>query len=331
MQDRYGGPQVLRLEDVPVPRPAADELLVRVHAASVNAHDWHVMRGDPLLARAAAPDMFGRTGPRNRVRGRDIAGVVESVGHEVTSFRPGDEVYGDLGNADGAFAEYACVPLTGVAAKPARLNFEQAAAIPLAGTTALMALRDAAALSAGQHLLINGASGGVGTFAIQVARALGTQVTAVCSTRNVDLARSLGAHHVVDYTGRDFTRSGGRYDVVLDLVGNHSLTALRRSVRTNGTIVLSGGGVSRGGSVVGPMGLMIRAKAVAPFLRPKVVVLPTRPSAAHLQVLGGMVESGELSPILDRTYDLPEAAYAIRHLETEHARGKVVIRVTTQG
>ena len=237
VHDRYGPPGVLRYTDVDEPVPSAGEVLVRVQAAAVNARDWHTMRGDPYLARLA----FGLRRPRVRILGTDFAGRVEAVGPGVTRFGPGDEVYGE---APAAFAEYVAVPADRLDVKPAGPDFGPAAAIPLAGNTALMGLRDAAAVRAGQRVLINGASGGVGTFAVQLARSFGADVTGVCSTRNAGLVRSLGADHVIDYTIEDFSRGAAHYDVVLDLVGNRTLTDLRRALTPTGTLVLSGGGVS---------------------------------------------------------------------------------------
>jgi NADPH:quinone reductase-like Zn-dependent oxidoreductase len=320
-QERYGSPDVLALRDVDRPVAGDDEVLVRVHAAAVNALDWHFMRGDPYLARL---DM-GLRAPKQLIRGRDFAGRVEAVGANVRDFGPGDEVFGD---ADAAFAEYVCAPADQLERKPANLTFEQAAALPMAGRTALAGLRDAGQAGPGRRVLVNGASGGVGTFAVQLGRALGAEVTAVCSTRNVDLVRSLGAAHVIDYTEADFTRGAERYDVVFDLVGNHSLAALRRALTPTGTLVLSGGGVSRGGSFFGPMGLIIRGQLAARFVRgQRVVVLQTPAAKGLLADLKELIEAGDLTPAIDRTYKLAEVPEAIRYLETEHARSKVVVTV----
>ncbi|GGR76070.1 NADPH:quinone reductase [Micromonospora fulviviridis] len=323
VQDRYGPPETLTLAEVDTPVPAADEVLVRVEAAALNAYDWHAMRGDPRLARLA----MGRSKPRARVRGRDFAGRVEAVGAHVREVRPGDAVFGDLGEADGAFAEYVRVPETLVAARPGNLTPQQAAALPLAGVTALLGLRDAGQVQPGHRVLVNGASGGVGTLAVQLAKVLGATVTGVCSTRNVDLVRSLGADHVVDYTRDDFTRDTGRHDVVFDLVGNRSLTALRRALTPTGTLVLSGGGVYRGGSLVGPVWLIARGRLLAPFVRQRIVALATAPGRQHLDTLRAHAEAGRLTPVIDRTYPLHEVPRAIRYLEGEHARAKVVITV----
>ncbi|TDC66786.1 NAD(P)-dependent alcohol dehydrogenase [Micromonospora sp. KC207] len=321
VQDRYGPPETLTLADVDVPQPAAGEVLVRVEAAALNAYDWHVMRGDPRMARLA----LGRSRPRARIRGRDFAGRVEAVGADVRQVRPGDAVFGDLGDANGAFAEYVCVPEALVAPKPANLTPQQAAALPLAGVTALMGLRDVGRVEPGHRVLVNGASGGVGTLAVQLAKAFDATVTAVCSTRNVDLVRSLGADRVVDYTRDDFTREAGRHDLVFDLVGNRSLTALRRALTPTGTLVLSGGGVYQGGSLVGPVGLIARGRLVAPFVRHRIAVLTTAPGRQHLDTLRAHAEAGRLTPVVDRTYPLREVPRAIRYLEGEHARAKVVI------
>jgi NADPH:quinone reductase-like Zn-dependent oxidoreductase len=320
MQDRYGSPAALELREVGKPVAADNEVLVRVHAAAVNAADWHFMRGDPYLARAT----LGFRRPKVKIRGRDFAGRVEAVGTDVKRFRPGDEVFGE---ADGAFAEYLCVPENMVGTKPANLTFEQAAAMPLAGTTALMGLRDSGHVQPGQHVLVNGASGGVGTFAVQIAKSFGAEVTGVCSTRNVDLVRSIGADHVIDYTRADFTRTGRRYDVVFDLVGNRSLNELRRALTPTGTLILSGGGVSRGGSLIGPLGLIVRGQALSRFVRHRLLVLTATPSRENLATLKELAESGKVVPVIDRTYSLSDVPEAIRYVEGEHARAKVVITV----
>jgi NADPH:quinone reductase-like Zn-dependent oxidoreductase len=325
VQDKYGPPDILDFRDVDQPVPGDNEVLVRVQAAAVNAYDWHVMRGDPYLARLAMPAFFGLSGPKRTVRGRDFAGVVEAVGAGVTRLSPGDEVFGDRGFADGAFAEYVAAPQSQVEPKPANLTLERAAAVPLAGNTALMGLRDAAQLQPGQHVLINGASGGVGTYAVQIAKAYGAEVTAVCSTRNAELVRSIGADHVVDYTRQDFAAGDRRYDVVFDLVANRSLADLRRTLTAVGTLVLSGGGNSTGGSLVGPMGLIIKAQLAARFASHRIVRLTEKPSRENLAALRELIESGKVVPVIDRTYPLSGVPEAIRYVEVEHARGKVVI------
>ena len=319
VQDRYGSPDVLELREIDQPVPTDHEVLVRVQASSINALDWHFMRGDPYLARS---DM-GIGAPKVKVRGRDLAGTVVAVGANITRLRPGDEVFGE---ADGAFAEYAAVPDGRVDRKPANLTFEQAAAIPLAGTTALMGLRDVARVEPAQRVLINGASGGVGTFAVQVARAYGADVTAVCSERNADLVRSIGADHVIDYRRQDFTRGDQLYDVVFDLVGNHPMGALRRTLTPTGLIVLSGGGVFTGGSVFGPMWLILQGKLMERFTS-RVAVLAEKASTANLAALRDLAEAGKLTPAIDRTYPLKDVPEAIRYVEQDHARAKVVITV----
>lgn len=318
VQDRYGSPDDLEIREVDKPVPAEHEVLVRVHAASVNARDWHLLRGDPYIARL----MMGFRGPKAKIRGTDFAGRVEAVGSAVKRLRPGDEVFGE---ADGAFAEYVCAPEDVAEAKPVGLTFEQAAALPLAGNTALMGIRDAGQVQPGQKVLVNGASGGVGPFAVQIAKSYGAEVTGVCSTRNLDLVRSSGADHVIDYTHEDFTRNGQRYDVVFDLVGNRSLTDCRRALTPTGTLVLSGGGVFEGGSLLGPMGLLLKAQARSRFVRHRLLQLMAVPSRENLATLRELAESGKITPVIDRTFPLSEAPEAIRYLEVEHARAKVVI------
>lgn len=320
VQDRYGTTDELALREVDQPVPAAREVLVRVRAASVNAYDWHLMHGDPKIARL----VLGIRAPKARIRGRDFAGRVEAVGSEVKGLHPGDKVFGE---ADGAFAEFVCAQDSAVDLKPAGFTFEQAAAMPLAANTALIGLRDVAGVRAGQTVLVNGASGGVGTFAVQIAKAYGAEVTGVCRTRNVELVRSLGADHVIDYTQEDFTRGGRRYDVVLDLVGNRSLSEFRSALTPTGTLVLSGGGVYEGGSVLGPMTLFFKRRLTSPFVRQRLLELPAKPRKENLAVLRELAESGKITPVVERTYPLSEAAEAIRHLEQEHARAKIVVTV----
>jgi NADPH:quinone reductase-like Zn-dependent oxidoreductase len=325
IQERYGSPDVLRIDEVDTPIPGHGEVLVRVRAASVNARDWHVMRGEPRLARLLDSATFSRTAPKVKIRGTDFAGTVESVGEGVTQWRPGDDVFGE---SDAAIAEYVAASQGVVARMPAGLTFEQAAAMPLAANTALVCLR-AGQVKAGQNVVINGASGGVGTFAIQLAKSMGVaQVTAVCSARNAELARSLGADVVIDYGQEDFTKSGRQYDLVLDLVGNRSLRDLRRVLNPSGTIVLSGGGVSGQGRFLGPLGLLIRAQVMTRISRLRLVIPEAKPSTQNLAELAALLESGSVTPIVDKTFAFENAAEAIRYLEVEHARAKVVIVIS---
>jgi NADPH:quinone reductase-like Zn-dependent oxidoreductase len=298
-----------------------DEVLVRVRAAAVNHADWVYTSGRPLIARLA----FGLRSPKQIVRGKDLAGQVEEVGKNVTQFRPGDEVYSEV--EAGAFAEHAIVPAKLLAMKPANLTFEQAATVPLSARTALQALRDGGNLQPGQTVLINGASGGVGTYAVQIAKAIGGKVTGVASARNAELVRSLGASKVIDYTKEDFTKGGRRYDVILDLIGNHSLTKLRRALTHNGTLVLSSG---TGSALFGPMGRIIRALALSPFVSQNLRVFSATLGTEVLDELRALIESGKVTPAIDRSYPLNETPKAIRYFVEEHARGKIVITVGEQ-
>ena len=322
-QNVYGPPDVLRSTALPPPTPGPGHVRVEVAAASVNARDWHVMRGEPRLARLLDRTTFGRKAPRVAVRGTDVAGTVDAVGAGVTRWKPGDAVFGE---ADGAFAEYVVTAEHAVAGIPAGTTVEQAAAVPLAGTTALTCLR-AGEPKPGARLLINGASGGVGTFAIQLAKAMGLHVTAVCSARNADQARSLGADTLIDYNREDFCATQDRYDIVLDLVGNRAVRHLRRLLHPSGTLVLSGGGVSGEGRVVGPLGLLIRAQLAARIPGPRIAIPLAKSTTEQLEELAALLTSGSLTPIIDRAFDLDHAADAIRYLETEHARGKVIITI----
>ncbi|MGW8352657.1 NAD(P)-dependent alcohol dehydrogenase [Streptomyces wedmorensis] len=318
VQDRYGSADVLEFAEVERPVPGEREVLVRVHAAAVNAADWHLMRGDPYVARLA----LGLRRPKERIRGRDFAGRVEAVGAGVTGLRPGDEVFGE---APGAFAEYVCAPEEATERKPAGLTFEQAAAIPLAGNTALMGLRDLGGVRPGGKVLVNGASGGVGTFAVQLAKAFGAEVTGVCSTRNATLVLGLGADRVIDYTRQDFTTGPDRYDLVFDLVGNRSLAELRRILSPTGVLVLSGGGVFEGGSAFGPMGLIIKGQLLSRLSGRRLHVLTAEPRRENLATLRELAENGDITPVVERTYPLDEAPRALRYVEGEHARAKVVL------
>lgn len=323
VQDVYGSSEVLRLADVPRPEPADGEVLVRVAAASLNAADWHIMRGEPRVARLAGRSVFGRRAPREPVRGRDLAGTVVAVGAGVTQWRVGDDV---LGEHEATLAEHVAVPAACLARKPASVSFEQAAALPLAATTADLLLTEGLVAS-GSRVLLLGASGGVGTFAVQLAAERGARVTGVCSTRNVDLVRSLGAAEVVDYRTHDVARSGATYDVVVDLVGNRGLLQLRRLVARGGTLVLSGGGNPGEGRHVGPLGLMAKGALLGRLLGLRVRIPLAKPDAERLAHLVAMVEDGRLRPVVERTYPLAEAPAAMHHLEVEHARGKIVVVV----
>jgi NADPH:quinone reductase-like Zn-dependent oxidoreductase len=315
---KYGSPDDLRLQEIDKPALGDDGVLVRVRAASINPYDWHFMRGLPYVARP----MLGLRKPKKSIPGADVAGQVEAIGKNVTQFRPGDEVFG--AGWGGSLAEYVCGGENDFAPKPASLSFERAAALPMAGCTALQTLRDRGQLQSGQSVLINGAAGGVGTFAVQIAKALGGDVTGVCSTPNVDLISSLGSDQVVDYTREDFTRSGRRYDLVLDLVANRSLSDLRRALTPEGTLVLSGGG---GGRLLGPVTLILKARVRSRFVSQRLLSFFAQLRRDDLVVLTELIEAGKVTPVIDRTYPLSEAPEAIRYLETGHTRGKIVITV----
>jgi NADPH:quinone reductase-like Zn-dependent oxidoreductase len=321
VQDRFGPPGVLRLADIDLPEIGPGDVLVGVCAAGLNPYDWHMLRGDPLIARLI-PGAVGLIRPKYRVAGLDAAGVVEAVGADVRGLSAGDEV---LGFCPGALAEYARAEAGKVVPKPASLTFEQAAAIPIAATTALRGIREVGRVRAGHRVLVNGAAGGVGSYAVQIAAALGAEVTGVCSTRNAELVRSLGAAHVIDYTTDDFTREPDRYDVILDNMGNRPLSRLRRALAPTGILVLNGGGSP--GQVVGPLGAMARAAVADRFARQRLRFLPTREDRAELAAVTALTEDGKLTPVVDRTYPLADTAEGLRHVEGGHARGKVVITV----
>jgi NADPH:quinone reductase-like Zn-dependent oxidoreductase len=320
VQERFGPPEVLQLVDIEKPEFGSDDVLVRVRAAALNPYDWHMLRGDPFIARLIGG--VGLTKPKTRVAGIDAAGLVEAVGANVRELQPGDEV---LGFCPGAFAEYARAEANKVVPKPANLTFEQAAAIPMAATTALRGIRDIGEVQAGHRVLVNGAAGGVGTYAVQIAAALGAEVTGVCSTRNLELVRSIGATNVVDYTTQDFTETRAPYDVMLDNVGNQPLSQLRRALTPKGTLVLNAGGSP--GQVVGAVGSILRAVAVNAFVRQRLRPLPSKQNREELLTLTELVEDGKLTPVLDQTYPLADTADALRHVEHGHARGKVIITV----
>ena len=316
--DRYGPPEVLRLEEVDKPIPGDADVLVRVVAASASAGDWHLMRGEPFLVRL----MFGLRRPKIRVLGSSIAGRVEAVGNGVKRFRPGDEVFGDLSDCGfGGFAEYACVPETALVAKPAGTTFEAAAAVPGSALPALQGLRDKGRIGAGKRVLVNGASGGVGTFAVQIAKYFGAEVTGVCSTRNIEMVCALGADRVIDYTKEDFTRNGRRYDLILDAAAFRPLRDHLRALAADGTYVLVGGAMAQTFKVMlfGPLISMVRGKKAAFFI--------SAPNQEDLVALKDMVEAEQVTAVIDRRYDLNEVPEAIRYVETGHARGKVVITI----
>src|SRR5213082_471387 len=312
----------LKLEEVEKPVPNDDQILVRVRAASVNPYDWHFIEGTPKIMRAMG---VGMRKPKDTRVGVDFAGTVEAIGKNVTQFKPGDEVFGGKG---GAFADYVC-PRAGraVALKPANITFEQAASVNIAGITALQALRDKGKVQSGQKVLINGASGGVGTFAVQIAKSLGADVTGVCSTRNVDLVRLLGADHVIDYTKEDFTKTGKRYDVILDNVGNQPLLHFRRALIPKGKYVMIGGGGPNDQGLIGPLFRPIKAMLLSPFVSQEMGMFMADTNQKDLAVLADLMQSGKVKPVIDRTYKLSEVPAAIAYLEQGHARGKVVITV----
>ena len=321
LQHRYGSPDVLEVTRVPTPTPGPGEVLVRIRAASINARDWHVMRGEPRLARLLDRASFGLRRPRVATRGTDLAGTVESIGDGVTRWRAGDRVFGE---GTATLADHAAVPADQLAAIPTSVGFDEAAATPLAATTALLCL-EAAAPAPGDSILVNGGSGGVGTFAIQIAKALRLRVTAVVSSRNRALASSLGADQVIDYTTEDFTLSGRRYDVVVDLVGNRGLHELRRVVSPGGALVLSGGGVSGQGRVLGPLRLLVWGRVYGRARGLRVYTPQAAPSAVMLERIAELARTGQVATVIDRRFRLEEVADAIRHMETHHASGKLVV------
>jgi NADPH:quinone reductase-like Zn-dependent oxidoreductase len=320
LRTAYGSPDVLRLTDTAKPIPKDDEVLVRIRAASVNPLDWHFMRGSPLPMRLGT----GLRKPKDGRLGVDVSGQIEAVGRNVTEFQPGDEVFG---SCKGAFAEYACSTEKSLARKPASVTFEAAAAVAVAALTALQALRDKGHVQPGQKVLINGAAGGVGTFAVQIAKSFGAEVTGVCGTRNVDMVWSIGADRVIDYTQEDFTSSGERYDLMLDMIGNHSLTARRRALTPHGTLVQAGG-PAKGFRL---LTVMLTPVLMAPFVSQKLVLLMTRMCKEDLTAIQELLASGKVTPVIDRSYPLSEVPAAIRYLEEGHARGKVVITVSDGG
>ncbi len=319
---KYGPPDVLQLREVEKPTPQDDQVLVQVHAASVNAADWHLLSADIFLVRLMTGGLLK---PKNAILGADIAGRVEAVGRNVKQFRPGDEVFGDIaGWGFGGLAEYVAVSENAVMLKPANLSFEQAAAVPLASVTALQGLRDQGHIQPGQKVLINGASGGVGTFAVQIAKSFGAQVTAVCSTRNVDQSRSLGADQVIDYTKEDFTQNGQQYDLILAVNGYHPLSDYKRALAPKGIYVMAGGSPAQ----------MFQAMLLGPWMSmggdKKMGGVSAKASLKDLAFMKELLEAGHVNPVIDKCYPLSEAPEAFRYLGTGHARGKIVITVTAE-
>jgi NADPH:quinone reductase-like Zn-dependent oxidoreductase len=309
VSEKYGPPEMLRMAEVKKPSPAADEALVKVLAVSVNPADWRSMRAKPFFSRAT----LGLLRPKHRILGGDIAGRVEAVGSDVNQFKPGDEVYANLlDHGNGGFAEYVSVPVEAMSFKPANLSFEQAAAVPMAGVTALQGLRHHGEIRAGQRVLINGASGGIGTFAVQIAKSYGSEVTGVTSTRNIDLVGSLGADHVVDYTTTDFFRSGRRYDLILDTIGNLSVRDLRRALVEGGQAAV--------------VGFTSVAKLIGVSLRggKDIAIVSAHVATTDLEYLANLIEAGKVRPHIDRRYPFADIPAAISYLEQGHARGKVV-------
>lgn len=314
--ERYGPPDVLQLRDIEKPAPKEGEVLVKVHATSLNAYDWHLLRADPFLVRLMGGGLLR---PKTTIPGADIAGRVEAVGPGSSQFRPGDAVFGGVASGSGGFAEYAVAPESALALKPANLSFEQAAAVPMAGMTALQGLRDAGRIQAGQKVLINGASGGVGTFAVQLAKYFGAEVTAVCSTGNVETVRSLGADRVIDYTEEDFTRSGKQYDLILGVNGYHPLSAYRRALAPQGVYVMVGG---RNAQIFQALllGRLMSSKGGR-----RMGAVSAKVSQEDLLILKELLEAGRIVPVIDRRFPFRDAVDAVRYLGAGHARGKVVV------
>jgi NADPH:quinone reductase-like Zn-dependent oxidoreductase len=319
VRDTYGSPDVLELREIDIPQFADEEVLLRVHAAGVGRDVWHIMTGLPYPIRIAG---YGLRAPKNPVIGSDMAGIVEAVGKNVSTFQPGDEVFG-IGK--GSYAQYVCAREDKLAPKPTNLTFEQAAALAIMGSTALQALRDHGKVGQGQEVLIIGASGGVGTYAVQIAKAFGAHVTGVCSTAKVQMVLSIGADHVIDYTQEDFAEGDQRYDLILDIGGNSSLSRLRRALASRGTLVIVGG--EGEGRWLGGIDRQLRAMMLSPFVGQKLGTFVNKENHEDLIVLKELIESGKVTPVIDRTYPLAEVPEAIRYLEEGHARGKVVICV----
>jgi NADPH:quinone reductase-like Zn-dependent oxidoreductase len=316
--EKYGSPDVLELKEVAKPIPKDDEVLVSVQAAALNAADWHFLRGEPIFMRLVS----GLFRPKVKILGADIAGQVEAVGTQVNQFKVGDDVFGDISDSGwGAFAEYVCVSQKALVLKPANMTYDEAAAIPFASVTALQGLRDNGKIESGQQVLINGASGGVGTFAVQLAKSFGTEVTAVCSSRNLDMALSIGADHVIDYNKEDFTHKSQRYDLIMGVNGFHPISAYKRALRPNGTYVLAGGSGAQifQGLFLGPILSIAGHKKLRNYV--------AKPKQDDLAFIKELVEVDKIKPVIDRKYPLSEVPEAIRYLENGHARGKVVIQI----
>jgi NADPH:quinone reductase-like Zn-dependent oxidoreductase len=314
---KYGSPDVLQFKEVEKPTPKDDEVLVKIHAASVNMYDWHLLTADIFLVRLMGGGLLR---PKHAIPGADIAGRIEAAGRNVEQFRPGDEVFGDLvACGDGAFAEFVAVPERFLALKPTNLTFEEAAAVPMAAVTALQGLRDQGQIQAGQKVLIQGASGGVGTFAVQIAQSFGAEVTAVCSTRNLDQARSLGADYVIDYTKEDFTKRGQQYDLILAANGYHPLSDYKRALTPQGIYVMVGGTMAQ------IFGAMLLGSSMSKTGGKKMGGVTGKPNQGDLVFMKGLLEAGRVVPIIDRRYPLRETAEALRYLGEGHARGKIVI------
>ncbi len=316
---KYGPPDVLQLKEIAKPIPKDNEVLIKIHAVSLNAKDWRLMRAKPFIARLMGAGLLK---PKQQILGMDVAGQVEAVGSNVNQFQPGDEVYGDLTPCGmGGFAEYVCATEDALVLKPASITFEEAAAVPLAAVSALQGLRDNGKIQPGQKVLINGAGGGVGTFAVQIAKSFGAEVTGVCSTRNLDMVRSIGADHVIDYTKEDFTKSGQRYDLILAVNGYHPIFDFKRALSPEGIYVMIGGSNAQmfQAMLLGPWISMIGSK--------KMGILIAKANKDDLAVLNELLEAGKVKPVIDRRYPLSEVAEAIRYLEEGHAQGKVIITV----
>ena len=315
----YGSPDVLNLKEIDKPVPKNDEVLIKVRAAALNAGDWHLLRGDPFLIRIMG---FGFFKPKNQILGSDVAGIVEAVGSNAKQFKPGDEVFGDLsGSGFGGFAEYVAAPEKAFNFKSSNMPFDKMAAVPISGLTALQGLRDKGQIQPGKRVLINGASGGVGTFAVQLAKSFGAEVTAVCSTKNLEMVRSLGADKVIDYTKEDFTKSGERYDIILAVSGNYSMGDYKRSLKPGGIYVGIGGSMSQ----------MFRAMLYGPWINmsgnKKITTLIQKQSQSDLAYLKKLIDEGKLDPVIERSYNLSELPDAIRYVEAGHAGGKVIIQM----